>query len=122
MDLVSTSYIHTGHKTHGCNYTTQEDAQEDPLPILKSLNTSLNTRGGRRQNRVVAMLMLLMLMVRCFIKSLKFAPISVNEETKQSVSVRSCPAVHMRARGEMVHFEYKLSLLSYIEFHWMLSL
>ena len=25
-------------------------------------------------------------------------------------------------QGEMVHFEYKLSLLSYIELHWMLSL
>ena len=100
MDLVSTSYIHTGHKTHGCNYTTQEDAQEDPLPILKSLNTSLNTRGGRRQHRVVAMLMLLMLMVRCFIKSLKFAPISVNEETKQSVSVRSSPALHKCTRRD----------------------
>ena len=40
-----------------------------------------------------------MLMVRCLINSLKFAPISSNEETKQSVSVRSSPAVHKVCMG-----------------------
>ena len=40
-----------------------------------------------------------MLMVRCLINSLKFAPISLNEETKQSVSVRSSPAVHKVCMG-----------------------
>ena len=41
-----------------------------------------------------------MLMVRCLINSLRFAPISSNEETKQSVSVRSSPAVHKVCMGE----------------------
>ena len=38
-------------------------------------------------------------MVHCLINSLKFAPISLNEETKQSVSVRSSPAVHKVCMG-----------------------